>query len=391
MALPPLSSLPIQPDLPDLLSFLDGSAVVTESDWARRRTELRELVQHYEYGYLPDAVATDAETRFVDPEAFGGVAELSELDLRIGDAPAPVRLLLAVPTTGRSPYPTFVGANFQGNHSLLPDERIAVPGRLASYATGGRGDHAGTWPLERIVGAGSAVATFYAGDVDLDDPDVRDAGIRPWLDQLSRSGDAAPGAVSLWAWVLQRAVDVLQRDKRLDAERMVAIGHSRFGKVALLAAATDSRIDAAIPHQAGGGGTSPARSRHEGAEPLSHLASQFTHWFTPAFAEAAADPQRLPYDHHALFALMAPRPLLLSNAVEDAWADPLGQLELRHATEPVYELLGACDWADQPVELPEPGTLLPGRIGFSLRPGGHAQGPEDWSTFLRFTAATLGA
>ena len=382
--LPALSDLPRQRGLPDMLAFLDGGPVRTAGDWPSKRVELADLVQHYEYGYLPPPVPVESSVRFTDPAALDGAATLTELDLTIGDALAPVRLLLAVPNTGSAPFPAFVGPNFDGNHTILDDERIAIPDLLPDYTDGARGEFAGKWPFAQIVQAGYAVATFYGGDLDLDDKDIRDAGIRPYVDTLPAEGDVPPGSLAVWAWGLQRAVDVLAADDRLDADRFIAVGHSRFGKVAILAGATDERLAAAIPHQAGGGGTSPARSSNDGAEPLSHLAKNFPHWYTPTFVTAAADPTRLPYDHHALLGLMAPRPVLLSNAAEDAWADAAGQVELRRAAEPAYDLLGASDWHDQVDALPAPGEFLPGRVSVFVRAGKHAQTPEDWAAFLTF-------
>jgi len=382
--LPALSDLPRQRGLPDILAFLDGGPVRTADDWPSKRAELADLVQHYEYGYLPAPVPVQTTVRFEDTRALGGTATLAELDLLIGAAPTPVRVLLAVPNQGKAPFPTFVGQNFDGNHTVLDEDRIAIPDLLPDYTNGARGEFAGKWPLAQILGAGYAVATLYGGDLDLDDPDIRDAGIRPYVDTLPTEGDAPPGSLAVWAWGLQRVVDALSRDDRFDNTRFIAVGHSRFGKVAILAAATDERIAAAIPHQAGGGGTSPARSSNHGAEPLSHLAKNFPHWFTPSFAIAAADPTRLPYDHHAMLGLMAPRPVLLSNAAEDAWADAAGQLELRRAAEPVYDLLGASDWHTQTDALPEPGRFLDGRVSMFLRSGKHAQTPGDWTAFVTF-------
>lgn len=389
--LPALSDLPRQRGLPDMLAFLDGGPVRTAADWSSKRAELADLVQHYEYGYLPAPVPVQATTRFTDPAALDGTATLTELDLVIGDAPTPVRVLLAVPNDGTGPFPTFVGPNFDGNHTILDDKRIAMPDLLPDYTNGARGEFAGKWPLAQIVDAGYAVAAFYTGDVDLDDPDIRDAGIRPYIDTLPAAGDVPPGSLAVWAWGLQRVVDALAKDARLDPDRFIAIGHSRFGKVAILAGATDERLAAVIAHQAGGGGTSPARSSNDGAEPLSHLATRFPHWFTPTFATAAADPTRLPYDHHAMLALTAPRPVLLSNAVEDAWADAAGQLALRRAAEPVYDLLGASDWHSQNDKLPAPGAFLPGRVSVFMRAGKHAQTPEDWGAFLTFADRYVGA
>jgi hypothetical protein len=385
--LPPVRSLPRQPDLPDPLARLDGSRVVDAAGWPARRAELATLVQHYEYGYLPPPVPVTAAPRFTDSDALDGAATLTELDLQLGDAPRPVRLLLAIPNTpGR--HPLFVGANFDGNHTLLPDERISIPTDLVATTSPERNTQPQKWPLRQIVQAGWAVATVYGGDLDLDDASVRDAGIRPYVDTLPAQGPNPPGSIAVWAWGLHRVLDALADDDRLDAGHAVAIGHSRYGKVALLAAGFDPRFAAAIPHQAGGGSTSPARTTRDTAEQPYQLAERFPHWFTPAYADAGADPTRLPFDQHALLALMAPRPVLLSNATEDLWADPVGQLATRRAAEPVYRLLGdEPDWHSGRAELPAVGELLPGSVGFWLRPGAHSVTSEDWQQFIAFADA----
>src|SRR5207244_13572814 len=47
------TTLPFNPNLPDAMVFLDGTAVRTREDWQRRRSELLELFSRYEYGHLP--------------------------------------------------------------------------------------------------------------------------------------------------------------------------------------------------------------------------------------------------------------------------------------------------------------------------------------------------
>src|SRR5262245_11541700 len=42
-------------ELPDPFLLRDGSRVRTRSDWARRRKELKELIQECAYGHLPPA------------------------------------------------------------------------------------------------------------------------------------------------------------------------------------------------------------------------------------------------------------------------------------------------------------------------------------------------
>ena len=50
---PVVDSLPAVEGLPDLLRFEDGKRVTSRNDWLRRRAEILQLVQYYEYGHLP--------------------------------------------------------------------------------------------------------------------------------------------------------------------------------------------------------------------------------------------------------------------------------------------------------------------------------------------------
>lgn len=399
--LPDLRTLPQLPDLPDLLvgAVSAGSPPITDaSKWADRRHRLLALLRHYEYGVPPAPVAVDRVIRFEDRAAFDGSATLAEVDLAVGSAPRPVRVLLALPGPAAGAptrRPVFVGVNFTGNHSVLDDERIAVPDQFASRVDDvpARGSAARAWPLRTILDAGFAVATFYAGDVDVDDRSIRAGGIRPFFDTLPGADPAAPpGSLTAWAWALSRVVDYLIRQPTIEAKSIVAVGHSRFGKVAMLAGATDARIDAVIAHQAGAGGTSPLRTTRAGAERPADLLRNFPHWFTPAFADLADDPTRAPFDQHTLVALAAPRPVLLSNAVEDEWADPAGQLAVRAAVEGVYRL---TDPDHTPFEQtpdgrdPVPGDVLRGRVRFSMREGRHEVTERDWDGFLDFVRSEL--
>ena len=104
------------------------------------------------------------------------------------------------------------------------------------------------------------------------------------------------------------------------------VGHSRLGKTALLAGAFDERIALVIPHQAGCGGSAPSRGKV--GESVKQINNGFPHWFNGAFKEFNDQPDRLPFDQNCLVALVAPRPVLFSNAVEDTWANPEGQFEV---------------------------------------------------------------
>jgi hypothetical protein len=258
------------------------------------------------------------------------------------------------------------------------------PGVKNNRATeAGRNGEAAVWSLEQSVDRGYAVATFYNGDVDPDRPDER-GGLRPYL--RTPAGPHACGTIAAWAWGLHRTVDYVVTDKDLDPARIAVVGHSRLGKAALLAAAFDERIALAVAHQAGCGGTAPSRGTV--GESVKQINDHFPHWFCGAFKEFNGRPERLPFDQHCLAALVAPRPLLFSNAVEDTWANPEGQFRVLQAAEPVYRLLGAGGL--DATAMPAPGKLVGGTLGFFIRPGRHSMTREDWGAFLDFADKHFG-
>jgi hypothetical protein len=399
---PPTSKLPARPELPDPLTMLDGKKVTTKKEWVtKRRPELKDLFQHYMYGYAPpkpDNLQFKVER--VDRKALGGKATLKEVTISFGPPDTPkMHLLLFVPNQRKGPAPVFLGLNFCGNHTLVNDPNVRLPeawlpkncpGVKDNHATdAGRGKQVDVWAIEQTIDRGYAVATIYCGDVDPDRADKRE-GIQPHLrKQGQQPGPHDWGTIAAWAWGLQRAVDYLVTDSDIDARRIIIVGHSRLGKTALLAAAFDERVAMAIPHQAGCGGTAPSRTLGDkGAESVKRINTSFPHWFNGAFKEFNDHPERLPFDQHCLIALMAPRPVLLTNAVKDTWANPAGQFELLKAAEPVYKLLGAGGLEDQ--KRPEVGQLSGGRLGYYIREGVHSMTPGDWRIFCDYADRQLG-
>ena len=90
----------------------------------------------------------------------------------------------------------------------------------------------------------------------------------------------------------------------------------------------------------------------------------------------------MPFDQHSLVALCAPRAVLLSNAIEDQWANPSGQFEMLQAADPVYQFLGVEGLEAKAV--PELGTLANSRLGYFIREGKHSMTTADWKAFLDF-------
>ncbi|HVK09043.1 MAG TPA: acetylxylan esterase [Gemmataceae bacterium] len=389
-AFPEPADLPKKPALPDPLVMLDGTKVTTREQWTeKRRTELKALFQHYMYGTIPTARLGGATVPYTNTSALGGKATVREFVLRF-EGLSSFRLLVVTPNGRKGRVPCFVGPNFGGNHAALDDPDIALPtawmypnrkGVEDNRATDkGRGSDKDVWNIPLAIDRGYAVATFYPGEIDPDRADAR-GGLRTELFK-----DLDTSTIACWAWGVSRAVDQLVKLTEIDAKRIIAVGHSRLGKTVLLAAAFDERIAAAIPHQAGCGGTAPSRGTV--GESVKQINDRFPHWFNARFKEFNADPTRLPFDQNGLVALCAPRPVLFSNAQEDQWANPNGQFEVLKAADPVYRFLGAGGLDVK--EVPPPGKVSPGTLGYFIRPGKHSMTREDWQAFLDFADSRLG-
>jgi len=402
---PDPAQLPAEPQLPDLLLLRDGQRVTTKEAWlAQRAPELRALVQHYEYGVMPPKPEKlEARVLRVDKEALGGKATLKEIDVRTTKPDAQVHLMVVVPNARQKPVPCFLGLNFAGNYALLNDPVIQMPkgwvperysGAPANRAgEAGRGKQIDTWALEQSIDRGYAVATFYNGDVISDKAEIAREQLKGFVPTgKSAEDNDAPATIAAWAWGFSRMIDHLVTDPDIDAKRIAVVGHSRNGKTALLAAAMDERIALAIPTQAGCGGTAPCRvapalaeskaNNRPTAETVAVINKSFPHWFCGNFKQFNDAPERLPFDQHALMALCAPRPLLISNATEDLWANPAGQFDMVRAADPVYQLVAGSGCAAK--TMPEIGTLVDSKLGYYIRTGPHSMTSSDWKVWLDY-------
>lgn len=372
--------------MPDPLRLVDGTAVRSAETWeVGRAPELRALFQRHVYGPLPPPPAR-FEARLLHEAAKG---RLREFELVVSSPAVRLRLLLVTPP-GPGPHPCFVGPNLRGNHTLIDDAGVAVP----QGSTSGRGSGAAAWCADLVTGRGYALASFFVGDAA---PDDAEAAV-PALEALGAGLPRRPGALAAWAWGLSLCVDHLLRVEGIDGGRIAAVGFSRCGKAAALAAALDPRIALLVADGAGAGGTSPFRvpealSRigpggRPTVETLSAITSRFPHWFDVDLGTFADDPERLPVDQHELIALCAPRPVLLSNGAADLWADPGGQFEVLRGADPVYRLLGVEGLsAAAPPDAP---ALIDSRLGYFVREGGHGMTAIDWEAWLAFADRWLG-
>jgi hypothetical protein len=389
--------------LPDPLVTSDGERVTTAEAWkTRRRPELMRLFETYMYGRVPTPPHPIRPTFTVsseDREALGGKAIRREVAIRFNDDPAgPVINLLVYLPRNAGPgqrVPAFLGLNFEGNHAASTDPGITLStawlpdnpkaGIVDHRATeGSRGSESSRWPVERILARGYGLATAYYGDIDPDYDDGFKNGIHPLFYQPGQTRPAADGwgSIAAWAWGLSRALDYIETAPEIDAKKVAVMGHSRLGKTSLWAGAQDPRFAIVISNNSGAGGA--ALSRRIFGETVARLNTAFPHWFCGNFKTFSDREFMLPIDQHELITLIAPRPVLISSAAEDLWADPKGEFLAARGADPVYRLLGTDGLAIS--HWPEPATksLVKSTIGYRIRPGKHDVTTDDWDAFMNF-------
>lgn len=345
--------------------------------WRVRRPELVRLFDREMYGRVP-AAAPSIRWQEVGRERRmkGGVPVVTRqyLGKAASDGALAMELAVTLPENGNGKVPLVLELGFR--------EGFRFPGQPAPT-----GPH---W-TDLVVGRGFGYAIIVTATVQPDDGAGLAEGV---IGLASGSRPRAPdewGALRAWAWGASRALDLLERDPRVDARRVAVEGLSRYGKAALVAMAYDQRFSLGFIGSSGAGGAKLLRRNF--GEKLENLASSGEyHWFTPNFLKyggplTVAD---LPVDAHMLIALAAPRPLFIGagNFDADGWVDPRGSFEAARTASPVYRLLGHKGLVGD--TYPAIGaTRAEGRIAFRQHEGGHTNGP-NWPAFLDFAERQWG-
>lgn len=332
--LPSVDKLPAIAELPDPFLRADGQRIRTKEEWKQHRKELLNRVLHYEYGPLPPVPdkVTAKELSSKTLEATGATEK--EVLLSMGpDNAVQTHIILTVPA-GKGPFPAIIRGD-------LGWGRVA-PGIV-----------------EAIRKRGYILADFSRVEIAPDSAEKK--GV------YAAYPDYDGGRLAAWAWGFHRVVDYLSTLDVVDKKHIAVTGHSRGGKTALLAGATDERIALTVPNNSGCGGMGCYRLQADKSEDIAAITKTFPFWFHPRFKEFIGKVDRLPFDQHTVKALVAPRALLSTEALGDVWANPKGTQQSQMAAKEVFHFLGAGE-----------------RIGIVFRPGKHEQNADDWTVLLDF-------
>ena len=388
---------------PDPLTANDGSKITTAEQWkAVRRPEIYKLFAEGVYGVMPPKFETMTFTvENVKKDARDGKATRKEVVINFNGQPDGVkaRLLIYVPNNRpeEKKVPAFLGLNFRGNHTITaePDVTITeawVPnepklGRVNNRSTeASRGNLAKRWPIDNIIARGYALCTIYMGEIA---PDAKSEYTKSGVATLFPQKDVKDGtewnAISMWAWGLSCALDYLQTDPDIDGTKVAVIGHSRLGKTALWAGASDERFALVISNESGEGGASLFR-RPVGAGMRILSNDYHSFWFCDNLFKYVDKENEMPFDMHELIALQAPRPVYVGSAYQDIWADPKGEFLAACNAESVYKLFYDTPLGSDvaPPKMPAIDKPVGGIIHYHVRSGKHDITPWDWERYMDF-------
>ena len=326
--------------LPDPFLFDEGHRVKSIDDWPKRREQMLEAIVNLEYGGIPPAVRAHGQLLYQVLSKRPYSARTAQYHVVLDhDSRLRFRLDLLMPAEGDGPWPVLISGDGCWRY-MTPQVQEAV--------------------LDRQI----ALAVFSRVEI------IRDV----YHTQAERQGglydvfpDKTFGAVAAWAWGYHRCIDVLETLEQIDTSKIAITGHSRGGKAALLAGATDPRVALTNANNSGCCGAGSHRCFGKGSERLADIIKNLGYWFGPQLADYVERDHELPFDQHELMATVAPRALLTTEALGDLWANPQGTMQNHRAAREVYDFLNADD-----------------RIAIHYRQGEHAHKLEDFMTLLDF-------
>ena len=321
------------------------------------RKEMLDILLKEEYGFLPPPptyIQFEVKKNII-PNFCAGNATCDKVTAhcKLGNKDFSFDFNAILPTDNEK-HPFFVHVNFR------PD----IPDRHQ--------------PTEEIIDNGFAILSFCYEDVTKDDGDFTDGLAGVLYENGERSGSDA-GKIAMWAWAAHRIMDYAETlSDRLDLNCAVMCGHSRLGKTALLAAATDERFSFAYSNDSGCSGAAITRGKQ--GETVEAIYKKFPFWFCENYKKYVDDFECMPFDQHYLIASIAPRKVLIGSAVEDIWADPYSEQLACFGASSAFECGFICP--DRQALVGE--KFFEGHLGYHLRKGLHYFSREDWNKLIEF-------
>lgn len=386
ITLPEVADLPELKDMPDALTMLNGQKVATVKQWRARREEMKQILEFYELGHAPPPPGNVTGVDLQSRDLLNGTVHYRLVHLKFGpDQKLGFDIAILTPA-GKGPFPTIINPSFfstPGVRTTNAPVVASVPAVTNSATTNATGANAYTrtarglflgGPVSPETAAsnfnnclqrGYAVVTYHYTECGEDNTNYH----------KSAYYDAYPqydwGLLLGWAWGLSRCVDYVETQPFANTNKLIALGHSRLGKLVMVATAFDERISLGAPAGSSGAGTGayrfcgPGRGGKEGIEDMTR---KFPYYFVPRLKEFTGHMYKLPFDAHWYIALAAPRPWISVEGTDDQNCVPNAVKQSILAAQPVYSFLGV------PVD----------GVGVNYETHRHALTPADWAAAMDF-------
>jgi hypothetical protein len=198
------------------------------------------------------------------------------------------------------------------------------------------------------VPPGVATITFNNDDVAAQ-TDGSSRGKGKFYDLYGSSHNA--GALTAWAWGVSRIIDALEQQQsstRIDPTRIGVTGCSRNGKGAFVAGALEPRIALTLPQESGAGGAGCWRlaeyqkSQGTNVQDAPQIVTENV-WFSRDFNAHVNNVDSLPFDHHMLAGLVAPRGLYIMENPDFEWLGKVSTYGCMAVARKIYQGLGVAD------------------------------------------------
>jgi len=357
----------------DILTSLSGQKITAIEQWETfRRPEILNLFQVYEFGIRPMERPHDLHFEIVSNQDNYLGHPITRTDMNICFLGYHFPVELYIPMGVKGPCPAFV---FPENESYMNRTDRSV--NLDETHL----------PISEITARGYAVAVMPVHYVS---PDWKHntqykkgvfGAIQP---DTSLRTDSSWATISAWAWGCSRVLDYFETDIRIDHTKAIVIGHSRGGKTALWAGATDLRFAMVVDNSSGCSGA--AYTRGKKGEHIVDI--NISDWFCGNYHKYDNNEDMLPFDQHMLLALIAPRPLYVKSDLLDEWADPDATVKSVRLASAAYELYGKTG-AVLPEEIECEVPYHEGTIAYHKDSGDHILNTYDWHRYMDFADKML--
>ncbi|MDR2592643.1 MAG: T9SS type A sorting domain-containing protein [Chitinispirillales bacterium] len=289
------------PALPDPFAMHDGTRITDKSEWACRRNEVKKDLEQYEIG--PKPAPSTATVR----ATYSG----STLTVTITTKDGSINLTSTVSGSGNC-----VAIGMNGNAGNISGCK-QIP-----------------FKHDQVV----------AYSMSSDSHNKNDPFYKVYPDLYGKIGKYAA-----WSWGISRLIDgiVLVKDQLgVDVSKIGLQGCSYAGKMALFGGALDERVTLTVVQESGGGGInswrySKAFTARTGTN-IEKIDNTSGIWFLQSMK--SQNPDKLPYDHHQLIAMIAPRATIILGNPPYEWLGDESGYKSTIAARKVWQAFGLTDY-----------------------------------------------